>query len=94
MARSPQEVADKLAEAAFIEANRLLERARADEMTTGDRIGLQSLWRVAAEAANAEWSQLQKVDPGKFSDALLERALGESVPHKDPPVRKSRRTDG
>jgi len=90
MPRSPQEVADTLAEAAHIEAKRLLKAAKDETMTTGDRIGLQSLWRVAAEAANAEWSQLQKLDPQKFSDEMLKRALEEEAPAP----KKTRRADG
>jgi len=73
MARSPQEVADTLAEAAWLEADRLLQAARAGELKTGDRITLTHLWRVAADAANAEWSQLHKLNPEKFTDELLRR---------------------
>jgi hypothetical protein len=79
MATSPQAVADVLAEAAMLEAERIRERAAAGELSTQDRMSLQFLWRVAADAANAEWSQMHKLDPSKFNDELLRRALGEDT---------------
>lgn len=78
MPTSPQEVADVLAEAAMCEATRLRDKARKGPLDTADRMSLQFLWRVSADAANAEWSQLHKMDPGKWNDEMLKRALGDA----------------
>jgi len=92
MARSPHEVAETLAEAAFLEAERLLKLAKAGPLDKDDRVALTHLWRVAADASCADWSLLHKLNPEKFTDDMLKRMglLVEGAAEHDRKAKPSR----